>query len=58
MFTPLENSSSLDDIVKFGVNDPNEINKKLIIEKIDEFLKEMIKWEVSLISTKLGFRTP
>ena len=59
LFPALENSDSFDnDIVELGIYDPNEINEKLIVEKIDEFLKEMIKWEVPLIRTKLGFRTP
>jgi len=59
LFPALENSVSFDnDMVELGIYDPNEINEKLIIEKIDEFLKEMIKWEVPLIRTKLGFKTP
>ena len=29
--------------------------EKLIIEKVDEFLKEMIKWEVPSYKTTLGF---
>ena len=29
--------------------------KKIIIEKVDEFLKEMIKWEVPNNKNKLGY---
>lgn len=59
LFPALENSTSFDnDMEELGIYDPNEINEKLIIEKIDEFLKEMIKWEVPLIRTKLGFKAP
>lgn len=47
---PIENSS-----IGLGVFNPNDITEKLIVEKVDEFLKEMIKWEVPTIQTKLGF---
>lgn len=58
LFPALENSASFDnDLIELGIYDPNEITEKLIIEKIDEFLKEMIKWDVPLIRTKLGFKT-
>ena len=47
---PIENNS-----IDLGILDPKEINEKLIIEKVDEFLKEMIKWEVPTIKNKLGY---
>lgn len=34
---------------------PEAINEKLIIEKVDDFLKEMISWEVPSIKNKVGF---
>lgn len=34
---------------------PETINEKLIIEKVDEFLKEMINWEVPSLKNKVGF---
>jgi len=40
-----------------GTYTPIQVTEILVIEKIDEFLKEMIKWEVPLLKTKLGFRT-
>ena len=47
---PIENSS-----VELETYDPNAITEKLIIEKVDEFLKEMIKWEVPTTKNKLGY---
>jgi hypothetical protein len=46
----MENSS-----IELGFYNPAEITEKLIIEKVDEFLKEMIKWEVPSYKTTLGF---
>ncbi|ULC57858.1 hypothetical protein MBM09_07980 [Flaviramulus sp. BrNp1-15] len=47
---PMENSS-----IELGVYNPVNINEKLIIEKVDEFLKEIIKWEVPTHKNKMGF---
>lgn len=47
---PLEESSK-----ELGVYNPEEINEKLIIEMVDEFLKEIIKWEVPVKKRKLGY---
>ncbi|ARV15824.1 hypothetical protein [Polaribacter sp. SA4-12] len=47
----LENTS-----LDLGVYNPTEITVKLIVEKVDEFLKEMIKWEVPSYRAKLGFQ--
>jgi hypothetical protein len=46
----IENSS-----LELGFYNPADITEKLIVEKVDEFLKEMIKWEVSSYRTTLGF---
>ncbi len=46
----IENSS-----IELEISNPKDITKKLIIEKVDEFLKEMIKWEVPNIKNKLGY---
>ncbi|MFY7670270.1 hypothetical protein ACOSP6_04215 [Tenacibaculum sp. MEBiC06402] len=48
----LDNSS-----VELGFYTPQEITERLIIEKVDEFLKEMIKWEVPTYKKGLGFRS-
>lgn len=47
---PLENSS-----IELEVYNPDAITEKIVIEKVDEFLKEMIKWEVPNIKNKLGY---
>jgi hypothetical protein len=46
----IENSS-----IELEIYTPNDITEKLIIEKVDEFLKEMIKWEVPSTKSKLGY---
>ncbi|MCL7762104.1 hypothetical protein MPF19_01665 [Polaribacter sp. Z014] len=48
---PIENNN-----IELGIYNPTEITAKLIIEKVDEFLKEMIKWEVPSYKTELGFQ--
>ncbi|WP_033960368.1 hypothetical protein [Psychroserpens jangbogonensis] len=47
---PIENSS-----IELELYNPEHITEKLIIEKVDEFLKEMIKWEVPSTKNKLGY---
>lgn len=49
--TMLLENSTLD----VGVFNPKDITEKVIVEKVDEFLKEMIKWEVPTIENKLGY---
>lgn len=44
-----------DSILELGTLNPQDVSEKLIIEKVDEFLKEMIKWEVPSIKKKLGY---
>jgi hypothetical protein len=34
---------------------PENITEKVIIEKVDEFLKKMIEWEVPAIKNKVGY---
>jgi len=47
---PLEDST-----LDLGIYNPKDISEKLIIEQVDIFLKEMIKWEVPTIKNKLGY---
>ena len=47
---PMENG-----ILELDIYDPKSITEKLIIEKVDEFLKEMIKWEIPNNKNKLGY---
>jgi hypothetical protein len=42
-------------MVKMGGFTPQEITRKLIIEKVDAFLKEMINWEVPSLKKTLGY---
>jgi hypothetical protein len=42
--------------LELGAFNPSEITEKLIVEKVDEFLKEMIKWEVPSYRSQLGFQ--
>ncbi len=56
LFPITENAPTEDGTLDLGIINPNEINEKIIIEKVDEFLKEIIKWEVPLIKNKLGFQ--
>ncbi|MBL7472183.1 hypothetical protein [Robertkochia sediminum] len=44
-------SGSLD----LGTYRPDQITEKLVIEKVDEFLKEMIRWEAPTPRDKIGF---
>ena len=55
LFPTTVNAPTEDGTLDLGTINPNEINEKFIIEKVDEFLKEIIKWEVPLIKNKLGF---
>ena len=47
---PIENN-----MIEFGLMAPSEISEKIIIEKVDEFLKEMIQWEVPNKKAKMGY---
>ena len=42
--------------LELGFYTPQEITERLIIEKVDKFLKEMIKWEVPTYKNSMGFR--
>lgn len=42
-------------MVEFGTFNPSEITEKSIIENVEEFLKEMIQWEVPNKRTQVGF---
>lgn len=50
---PVEN-----EVIDLGTFSPAVISEKLVVEKIDEFLKEMIKWEVPIPKSKVGFKSP
>jgi len=38
-----------------AIYNPQNITEKVIIEKVDEFLKKMIEWEVPALKNKVGY---
>ncbi len=56
LFPILENAMPMeDDTEDLGTYIPEEINEKLIVEKLDVFLKEIIKRDIPLLNKKMGF---
>jgi hypothetical protein len=55
LFPILENSTETSNDDYFCTYTPDSIDEKLIIEKVDEFLKKMIQWEIPTIKNKVGF---
>lgn len=55
LFPIVENSTPENSSIELGVFSPIDITEKLIVEKTDEFLKAIIKWEVPSLKNKLGF---
>jgi hypothetical protein len=55
MFPEVVGTHTENNIVEFGLMNPSEVNEKIIVEKVDEFLKEMIQWEVPNSKKKLGY---
>ena len=55
LFPYIENTPDISTDTDLEVYTPEAIDEKLIIEKVDEFLKEMIQWEVPAIKNKVGF---
>jgi len=50
-----ENLSNITNDEDLEIYTPESIDEKLIVEKVDDFLKKMIKWEVPVIKNKVGF---
>ncbi|AUC81121.1 hypothetical protein [Lacinutrix sp. Bg11-31] len=55
LFPDINEINYEDNIVEFVTLNPLEISEKLIVENVDQFLKEMIKWELPSKKTKLGY---
>jgi len=55
LFPLIENISIEESSMELGVYSPGEITEKLIVERVDEFLKEIIKWELPPQKGKLGY---
>ena len=49
---PIVSSESESDL---DIYKPQDITEKIIIEKVDQFLKKMIEWEVPTLKNKVGF---
>ena len=55
LFPIPENMTDTASDTDLAIYTPQNINEKVIIEKVDEFLKKMIKWEVPTVKNKVGF---
>lgn len=56
LFPDVENLPPESKSMDLGVYNPKEITRRLIIEKVDEFLKEMISWELPTYRNRVGFQ--
>lgn len=56
LFPIVENMHVENNSIDLGFYNPVNINEKVIIEKVDEFLIEMTKWELPTIKNKMGFQ--
>ena len=45
------------DIVELGIYSPSEITESLILEKVGEFIKDFIKWEIPTPRSKPGYKS-
>lgn len=55
LYPEIEAASTENNMIEFGIMNPSEITEKVIIDKVDDFLKEMIQWEVPNKRTKVGY---
>ncbi len=55
MFPVIEGLVQENGTLEIGLFNPIEIDEKLIVEKVDEFLKEMIKWELPNTRKRVGY---
>lgn len=55
LYPLVENLRDNSDDTELETYAPETINEKLIVEKVDDFLKQMINWEVPSIKNKVGF---
>ena len=51
----IESAQSEKDMIDMGTYSPSEVTEKLIVEKVDDFLKEMIRWELPDKKNRVGF---
>ena len=57
VFPEVEGMQVENTTVEFGLINPSEITEKSIIENVEDFLKEMIHWEMPNKRTKVGYST-
>ncbi|MBQ4819701.1 hypothetical protein [Aquimarina sp. MMG016] len=55
IYPEIENAPQESNLIELGIYAPKSLTEKLIVEKVDEFLKEMIRWEVPQLKNKVGF---
>ena len=55
LFPEVEGAPAENTMVKLGIFNPKQLTEKIIVEKVDEFLKQMIKWEVPSIKKTVGY---
>jgi len=55
LFPEIDGMPTENNMVEFGIMNPSAITTKVIIENVDEFLQEMIQWEVPNKRTKVGY---
>jgi len=55
LFPMLDNAMETEVDTDLAIYEPQNITEKIIIEKVDEFLKKMIEWEVPAINKKVGY---
>jgi hypothetical protein len=55
LYPILENFEDYSNGKTFDTYTPKTITEKLIVEKVEDFIKKMISWEVPTIENKVGF---
>ncbi|WP_299215404.1 hypothetical protein [uncultured Aquimarina sp.] len=55
LFPEIENTPQESNVIELGIYAPEMVTEKVITEKVDEFLKEMIQWEVPSVKKKVGY---
>lgn len=55
LFPEIENTPHENNMIELGIYAPETLTEKLIVEKVDKFLREMIQWEVPTLKSKVGY---
>lgn len=54
---PIPDINAESDSTDLDIYAPQNITEKVIIQKVDDFLKKMIEWEVPSLKNKVGYQT-